>query len=155
MQFSVLFAVAGSGIIVGQHINRMLITRVGTEKAALTGTIGCSASFLTIAALSFFGLLTATWLTLLLFTFNIFYLTIFSNATALCIDPHGKIAGLAAAVTGFCSALIGSTVAAIWTWIADGQTLTWALLTLLQALACFALLLYWIKRPAADATTQP
>jgi len=151
MHFSILFAIAGSGIIAGQHINRILITRIGTEKAALTGTIGCSASFTVIAALSFFGALTATWLTLLLFSFNIFYLTIFSNSTALCIDPHGRIAGLAAAVTGFCSALIGSIITAIWTWLADGQTLIWALLTLLQALLCFALILYWIKRPAREA----
>jgi len=144
--FAVMFAISAIGIIFGQKLNRLMLSRIGPARAALTGALGCAAAFGIILLLALTDTLELWSLVALLFGFNLFYLTIFANSVSLAIDPHGSIAGLAASVTGFLSSMIGAVVSGLWTMIADGRVEVWAVLIMLQSLVCAGLLYYWRVR---------
>lgn len=109
--FAYFFALGGFGIVAGQFINRAAIVRFGT-----VWSIGAGAGLVMFAAmlavvLDLSGLLTPNWLVLTMFAFNLGFLSIYSNAVSLVIDPHGSIAGFAASLAGLSASLIGSSVA--------------------------------------------
>ena len=101
--FALFFAFHGLGIIVGQTANRRLIPLVGTVKAMLCGNPVLVAAAAALLLLALAGALNAWLTTALLTLFATSYLIVFSNAAAMVLDPHGDIAGFAAAFHGFMS----------------------------------------------------
>ncbi|MCU0830508.1 MAG: MFS transporter [Rhizobiaceae bacterium] len=97
--FAALFALHGLGIVAGQLMNRRLIGTVGPAGSMLRGAIVlCVASGLMLAV-SLAGFDTAVVISALLILFATSYLVVMANASSLLLDPHGRIAGFAAALS--------------------------------------------------------
>ncbi len=109
LAFAAFFASHGLGIIVGQIANRRLIAAFGTAKAMLAGSLVWSSRRRRCSSLLASGMATAWILTAILMLFATSYLIVFSNAAAMVLDPHGDIAGFAAAIYGSTSQ-IGSAL---------------------------------------------
>lgn len=106
--FAVLFAVTGIGIVVGQYANRALLPKLGIlavlRIAALVQLFSASG----VALLGWFEQLQPLHFTALMFCFNTSFLVIVSNTAALCLDPHPKLAGMASALYGCTTNMIGA-----------------------------------------------
>lgn len=111
--FSVFFAVHGLGIIVGQVANRRLISSHGPVRAMIAAgwVLVLSAGLILIGGLT--GLLDAYSMSALFVLFATSYLIVYSNSTAMVLDPHGDMAGFAASFFGFASQIGASIIASI------------------------------------------
>ena len=126
ISFGLLFATTGLGIIVGQIANHRLITDFGviaTTRGAAVAMCGIAA---TLALLSGTGLVAWWSFTALIFFFNALFLLVFSNAASLVIDPHKKIAGLAASLFGCVTQLSGSLLTFIALPLMRGDMVIWS-----------------------------
>ena len=129
--FAASFSFIGVGIIVGQIANHKLIRHIGAlGSTALALSLLLSVSLL-IAAISAVDELNVYGFVALMFVFSAAFSAVFSNATALAIDPHGDIAGLASSFIGFGTAVIGTFVASTLTYWCDGDFERWAFATLI------------------------
>lgn len=149
LDFALLFALSGLGIIVGQLVNHRLIARHGvlsTTRAA-SGVLAGVAVLLMLLANT--GLLTWWVFTALIFCFNAFFLVLFSNSASLVIDPHKEIAGLAASMFGAMTQLSGSLVMLATLPLISGNVATWSLV--LAAVSSGVLLALLLYRPAPTA----
>ena len=97
--FARLFALHGLGIIVGQAVNRRLISSAGTERALLAGAAVLVLASSGIIGVAAFGLATPFSMTALIILFATSYLIVVANALSLLLEPHGKRAGSAVAVS--------------------------------------------------------
>jgi DHA1 family bicyclomycin/chloramphenicol resistance-like MFS transporter len=110
--FPLAFATSAIGIAVASFLNSRIVGRYGMRKishAALIGQLVIAAVMLTTAL--------AGWLSLPLFmilaTANMFgFGLIFSNFSALAMEPQGHIAGTASSLFGTITTLIGIAVGA-------------------------------------------
>lgn len=108
--FPLAFAASAIGIAVASFLNSRIVGRYGMRKishAALIGQLVIAATMLTTAL--------AGWLSLPLFmilaTANMFgFGLIFSNFSALAMEPQGHIAGTASSLFGTITTLIGIAV---------------------------------------------
>jgi DHA1 family bicyclomycin/chloramphenicol resistance-like MFS transporter len=99
LAFAALFAMHGFGIIIGQVLNRRLIASGGPVRAMVVGAgVIVLASGLMLAT-TLAGVDSAWLMSLLLVLFATSYLVVMANAGSLVLDPHPRIAGLAAAVS--------------------------------------------------------
>jgi MFS transporter, DHA1 family, multidrug resistance protein len=100
LYFAALFALHGVGIVIGQQVNRVLIMRIGVSFALATGACVLVAAALIMVALVLLGLDGPITISLSLVLFATSFLVVVSNGGSLVLDPHGKIAAFAAALSG-------------------------------------------------------
>lgn len=141
--FALLFALHGTGIVVGQLVNRRMIPILGTVPAMLVanGILILSAALMVLFTLA--GWINAYLMTAMLILFATGYLVVFSNASALVLDPHGEIAGFAAAVFGVTSQIGAALIVSVLVVFAGGSALAYSFLLLCVCVATFALIAWW------------
>ena len=141
LEFAVLFAISGFGIIVGQVGNRVLLPRLGIfSLLRLAGTILFSATLLALV-MALADWLDAISFTALMFLFNTAFLVIVANTLTLVIDPHPQIAGLTSAFFGFVTTAISALTAAATFNLYAGDATRWAIgMTVLTAITLAGLL---------------
>ncbi|WP_372592640.1 multidrug effflux MFS transporter [Actinotalea sp.] len=104
VQFSLVFALGGIGLVLGAQLNAALVRRVGPARLlrASAPTAAAAAGVLLLLAVTerggLVGLVSTLWLVLLLLGF------LSANASALAMTRHGERAGTAAATIGFLQA---------------------------------------------------
>src|SRR5690606_13457315 len=108
--FAILFGLHGVGIVVGQVLNHRLIGRIGAVASAIIASLIMSVACLAVALLSVTGTAGPYSVSAAMFVFAIGYLIVFSNATALTLEPHGAIAGFASSFFGFVAQVVSSAI---------------------------------------------
>lgn len=141
--FAVSFAIASSGIVAGQLINRRVIAGLGPVIATMVGAIVLSSGCALGLLLALTDQLGVVSLTLVMFIFNSGYLVMFSNAMSLTIDPHGTIAGFAASLSGFVGPLIGASLGSGAMLLIGSDPARWALMETGIGLVTLAALVWW------------
>lgn len=127
LALTLILSASGSVIVLGQAMNARVIRHFGSRKACLLGagmTFACTASFGALTATGWFGLIMLVALTQVFFSL---YLVVYTNATALVLDPHGDQIGLTAAFFGVATTTGGSTMAALVNSLSDGAPESFAL----------------------------
>jgi MFS transporter, DHA1 family, multidrug resistance protein len=149
LYFAALFALHGVGIIIGQQINRILIMRLGVPFALATGAcvlVLASSIMVAMVVVGFDGPI-AFSLSLVLFATS--FLVVVSNSTSLVLDPHGKIAAFAAALSGsFAQLGAGVAVSLIVSFLAP-TALNFAGGLLFICICAFLPALWWLKTSQA------
>jgi MFS transporter, DHA1 family, multidrug resistance protein len=148
LDFALLFAATGLGIVGGQLANNRLIARLGvlaTTRLAAGALVAVAAA---IVLLSLAGALTGTLFAALMLLFNTSLLVVMANTASLVIDPHREIAGFASSAYGFFTQITGSTAAALTLPVFNGALLPWAMSLLGVMTAVFLALLAY--RPRRD-----
>lgn len=144
--FALFFAIHGLGIIAGQTANRRLIPRVGTVKAMLYGNLVLVSAAGLILMLSLAGAINAYLMTLLLTLFATSYLIVFSNAAAMVLDPHGDIAGFAAAFHGFMSQIGCALIVSVLVLVTGESVVGFAAALLAICVTTLGGILLWLRR---------
>lgn len=152
--FALFFATHGTGIIAGQMANRQLIQAIGTVPAMLIGNGVLVLAAGSILAVTAAGLMNPYLLTAHLILFATSYLIVYSNAAAMVLDPHGDIAGFAAAFYGFMSQ-IGAAIVVSLVVLGTGDSLTaFAGALLAICLATLVGVVWWLARPMDAGITS-
>jgi DHA1 family bicyclomycin/chloramphenicol resistance-like MFS transporter len=139
LEFALLFAATGLGIVLGQIANNRLIARLGVLATTRIAAFVLLAVTAVVAALSLADALTGIAFTLLMFTFNTSFLVVIANSASLVIDPHRDIAGLASSAYGFFTQIIASVAAILTVPLFAGALLPWSLAMLAVTLTVFVL----------------
>ncbi len=144
--FALFFASHGIGIIVGQTANRRLIPRLGIVRtmAIANGVLILAAAL--ILAVGVAGIANPWLMTALAILFATSYLIVFSNASAMVLDPHGDIAGFTAAVYGFASQIGSSVIVSALVVFVGNSVPVFGAVLLAICLVCFALVQWWRVR---------
>jgi DHA1 family bicyclomycin/chloramphenicol resistance-like MFS transporter len=151
LQFALLFAATGLGIVLGQVANNRVIAELGVLATTRVAAFVLLAVTAIMVALSLMVALPGWLFACLMFSFNTSFLVVMANAASLVIDPHREIAGFASSAYGFFTQMTASAAAVLTLPLYDGALLPWALSMLgVTGVVCFALMVY---RPAA--TAQP
>lgn len=140
--FAILFALHGIGIIIGQIINRKIISTMGVNKALL---IGASALFLIIILslmLTLLNWINAYILSSCMILFATSYLVIVSNSSSLVIDRNGDIAGFVSSLLGFSGQLGSSIIAVILAHFIGGDLTTFILALMVLSGGVLSVLLW-------------
>jgi DHA1 family bicyclomycin/chloramphenicol resistance-like MFS transporter len=148
LEFVLLFAATGLGIILGQLTNSRLIARLGvlaTTRVAAFVLLGVS---LVVALSSLAGVLPGIAFAALMFVFNTSFLVVIANCASLVIDPHREVAGLASSAYGFVTQLTASILALLTVPIFNGGLFAWSLAMLVVTGGVFVALLAY-RRAAA------
>ncbi len=148
--FALFFAVHGTGIVVGQWLNRRLIRKVGTVRATIAGNAVLIGAMLAMLAVWAAGAMNPFVMSALFVLFATSYLVVYSNAGAMVLDPHGDIAGHATAIFGFTSQMGAAlTVSALVVFV-GADIGAWAGSILAICLVNLALVAGWqVSRAAA------
>jgi MFS transporter, DHA1 family, multidrug resistance protein len=141
--FALFFAVHGTGIIIGQAVNRRIIPLLGTVRAMLIANAVLIVSAGMMLGLTLAGLINVYVMSALLVLFATGYLVILSNAIALVLDPHGEIAGFAASVFGVTSQIGAAAIVSVLVIPVGGSVLGYSVTLLSICLATFALIARW------------
>lgn len=150
--FAVLFGLHGVGIVVGQVLNHRLIGRIGTVASAIVASLIMSAACLAVALMSVTGTAGPYSVSAAMFVFAIGYLIVFSNATALTLEPHGAIAGFASSFFGFFAQVVSSAIGTAAVALAGTSITAWSLLLLAVSLGCLLALLGWQRDAAVPSS---
>lgn len=127
LALTLILSVSGSVIVLGQVMNARVISRFGSVRACVLGaalSFACTAIFGALTAAGLFGLIMLIALTQVFFAL---YLVIYTNATALVLDPHGDQIGLTAAFFGVATTTGGSCMAALANSLSSGGAAGFAL----------------------------
>jgi len=153
--FALLFALHGTGIVVGQLVNRRMIPIFGTVPAMLvaSGILILSAALMVLFSLV--GWISAYLMTAMLILFATGYLVVYSNASALVLDPHGEIAGFAAAVFGVVSQIGAAIIVSVLVVFAGGSALAFSFLLLCVCVVTFVLIAWWHYRHGNARALKP
>jgi DHA1 family bicyclomycin/chloramphenicol resistance-like MFS transporter len=141
--FSVIFAFHGIGIIVGQAINRRMITKIGTASAMCVGAAVIFGTTLLMYVLYSTNLLGPYVMAGVMALFATGYLVVLSNATALALDPVGQIAGFASSIFGFSAQFISSIAAASLALWVGGDLPSFIIVMLMLTGGLLAILSFW------------
>lgn len=144
--FALFFALHGTGIVIGQTINRHLIRRVGIVDAMIAGNAVLIVSSGLMLAFALAGWMNAYLMTALLVLFATSYLIVYSNAAAMVLDPHGDIAGFTAAFYGFTSQIGASVAVSLLVVGIAASTVAFAAVLIAICGTCLAGLLLWRGR---------
>jgi MFS transporter, DHA1 family, multidrug resistance protein len=142
--FALFFALHGTGIIIGQTANRRLIPKLGIVPAMLVGNCVLILAAVLILGFAAAGLINAYVMTALLILYATSYLVVYANATAMVLDPHGDIAGFAAALFGFTSQIGAAIIASVIVLFTGDSTVGFAVALLGICLVCFAMIANWL-----------
>ena len=135
-EFALLFASTGIGIFVGQNINRWMLPRFGVLKSTKLAAFVLFATCSVAMVLQWSGNLDKIAFTSLMFAFNTSFLVVVSNSTALIIDPHKDIAGLASAFFGFCTLATAAVYVSLTFVVFEGNLLLWSIgMTIMTAVS--------------------
>lgn len=148
--FALFFALHGTGIVIGQAANRRLIPRLGIVPAMLVGNSVLIVAAALILAFAAAGLVDAYLMTALLILYATSYLVVYANATAMVLDPHGDIAGFAAALFGFTSQIGAAAVASTVVLFTGDSVTGFAAALLCICLVSFAMIASWLGNPGAS-----
>jgi DHA1 family bicyclomycin/chloramphenicol resistance-like MFS transporter len=146
--FTLLFAVTGSGIVIGQYLNALLIARLGVMAATRLASSSLAVVAVLIALLTHTGTLSLISFAALMLIYNAAFLVVMSNSVSMIIDPHREIAGFASSVFGFASQLTGGVLVYLTFPIFKGSMGAWSLGILVITLTVTAAV--WVYRPKAD-----
>jgi MFS transporter, DHA1 family, multidrug resistance protein len=152
--FAVLFALHGTGIIVGQLINRRLIPVLGTVPAMLVANAVMILSAALMLGFTMAGVISAYLMSAMLVLFATGYLVVFSNASAMVLDPHGDIAGFAAAFFGVFSQIGAAVIVSVLVLVAGGSALAYTAVLLCVCVASFMAVGWWQVRHAGRTASQ-
>ena len=141
LEFALLFASTGLGIVLGQVANNRLIARLGVLATTRLAAFVLLAVTGLVVVLSLASALPGALFASLMFAFNTSFLAVMANAASLVIDPHREIAGFASSAYGFFTQITASAVAVLTVPLFAGALLPWALSMLLVTLAVFVALL--------------
>lgn len=141
--FAFYFSVHGIGIVIGQAMNRRMIVKLGVVGAmiAANAVLVLSATLTLVFAMA--DMMSAPLMTALIVLFATSYLIVFSNAAAMVLDPHGDIAGFAAAFYGFTSQIGSAIIVTVLVLFAGDSVPAFAAALLVICLACLFGLLRW------------
>jgi len=112
LTFALLFAIHGTGIIIGQIINHRLIDRLGEVRTAICAAVMTTTASTLILVFSWMQWINAAWLTFFIFLFAIGFLAVLSTSISLVLGPHGPIAGFTASLHGAVSQIGAGVFAA-------------------------------------------
>ncbi|MDX2201384.1 MAG: MFS transporter [Hyphomicrobiaceae bacterium] len=148
LQFALLFASTGLGIIVGQLANSRLIGILGVKD---TTRVAAGVLLLVSAATTLLTLM--DWLTgpafvALMFCFNTSFLVVMANSASLVIDPHREIAGFASSAFGFFTQITASLLALLTMPLFQGRLLPWAATMLVIMSVIYVALARYRPHPA-------
>ncbi len=152
LEFALLFAATGLGIVLGQIANSRLIARLGVLATTRIAAFVLLAVTATVVVLALAGGLSGWVFTALLFTFNTSFLVVIANSASLVIDPHREIAGFASSAYGFFTQITASIAAIVTVPLFAGVLLPWSLVMLGVSGAVFALVQRY--RPAPPLPAQ-
>ncbi len=124
-KFAVLFALHGTGIIVGQVLNHRLIAVYGVVKTALLAALIMGASTLSIVLFALMGWLNEYWLSFLVAFFAVGFLSVIANSTTMLLQPQGDKAGLAASIRGATSSVVATIGSSILALFVQNSVLLW------------------------------
>jgi DHA1 family bicyclomycin/chloramphenicol resistance-like MFS transporter len=147
--FAFYFALHGVGIVIGQMANRRFIKRLGVVDAMIAANVVLVLSSALMLVFALAGAMSAPVMTALIVLFATSYLIVFSNAAAMVLDPHGCIAGFAAAFYGFTSQIGSAVIVSLLVWFVGDGLAAFAGSLLAICLLCLVCLLAWrMDRPA-------
>lgn len=146
-QFALLFAVHGTGIIVGQIINHRLIPVFGIVKTSLFAALIMAVSMLFIVVFAAAAWLNQYWLSFFITFFAIGFLSVVSNSLSMVLQPHGDKAGLAASIRSASSMVIAAVATSILSLFIQNSALVWALAIGVLSLSSAYLLYRWLRSP--------
>ncbi len=140
LEFALLFAATGLGIVIGQIANNRLIARLGVLATTRIASFVLLCVTAVVSALAIAGALSGWVFTALMFTFNTSFLVVIANSASLVIDPHREIAGLASSAYGFFTQITASIAAIATVPLLAGDLLLWSLVMLGVTGAVFLLI---------------
>jgi MFS transporter, DHA1 family, multidrug resistance protein len=140
LQFALLFASTGFGIILGQLTNNRLIVRLGVLATTRVAAFMLPVVMGFIVLLLLVGFLPGPLFTCLMFAFNTSFMVVMANSASLVIDPHREIAGFASSAYGFFTQITASIAAVLTVPFFNGALLPWTLSMLGVTAAVFAAL---------------
>lgn len=146
-QFALLFALHGTGIIVGQIINHRLIPLLGIVKTSLYAAITMTVAMLFIVIFAAATWLNQYWLSFFITFFAVGFLSVVSNALSMVLQPHGDKAGLAASIRSASSMVIAAVATSILSLFIQNSALVWALAIGALSLSSAYLLYRWLHSP--------
>jgi MFS transporter, DHA1 family, multidrug resistance protein len=153
--FALLFAFGAIGIMIGQLISNRAIGRIGVLATLRAATTILAITVLAMWLAARIGAPSVAVFTGLLFVFNMSFLVVFTNCVSLVLDPHRDIAGMASALFGSMTQLVGNTAALlIVPWI-DGRMSTWTSVHLALISTMLALVLSFQPTPHPVAQKTP
>ncbi|MEE9335740.1 MAG: MFS transporter [Granulosicoccaceae bacterium] len=145
-KFAVLFALHGTGIIVGQLLNHQLIAIVGIVKTALIAALIMGTSTMLIVLFALMGWLNEYWLSFLVAFFAVGYLSVVANSMTMLMQPHGDKAGLAASLRGATSALVATVGSSALALFVQNSALLWGGALFGVSLISISLLYRWQRQ---------
>lgn len=151
LEFALLFAATGLGIVLGQIANSRLIARLGILATTRIAAFVLLAVTSLVVVLSLAGALSGLIFTALMFTFNTSFLVVIANSASLVIDPHREIAGFASSAYGFFTQVTASIAAVATMPLFAGALLPWSFAMLGLTGAVFALVVRYTQGGAAHA----
>ena len=140
LQFALLFASTGLGIILGQLANNRMIVRLGVLATTRVAAFVLPAVMGLIVLLLLVGFLPGLLFAGLMFTFNTSFMVVMGNSASLVIDPHRQMAGFASSAYGFFTQMTASIVAMLTVPLFDGALLPWSLVMLAVSAGVFVAL---------------
>ena len=152
LEFALLFAATGLGIVLGQIANNRLIARLGVLTTTRIAAFVLLAVTTLVVLLSLADALPGMAFTGLMFMFNTSFLVVMANAASLVIDPHREIAGFASSAYGFFTQITASVLAVLTVPLFAGALLPWSLTMLAVTLSVFVLIV--VYRPVAAASVS-
>ncbi len=139
--FALLFALGAIGIVIGQLISNRVIARIGVLPTLRGATTLLAVTVIAMWLAARIGEPSVAIFTGLLFLFNLSFLVVFTNSVSLVLDPHRDIAGMASALFGSMTQLVGNSAALLLVpWI-DGRMSTWTSVHLALIAGMLALVL--------------
>jgi MFS transporter, DHA1 family, multidrug resistance protein len=127
LQFALLFAATGLGIVLGQLANTRLIARLGVLATTRVAAFVLLTVTGLVVLLALAGILPGTLFACLMFAFNTSFMVVMANAASLVIDPHREIAGFASSAYGFFTQMTASVAAVLTVPLFNGALLPWTL----------------------------
>jgi DHA1 family bicyclomycin/chloramphenicol resistance-like MFS transporter len=153
--FPLAFATTAIGIAAAGFLNSRIVGRYGMRKISHAALIGECAAALAMLAAALSGWLSLP-LFLILFTANMFgFGLIFSNCSALAMEPQGHIAGTASSLFGTITTLIGVAVGSIIGQHFDGTLVPFAIGALISSSAALAVVLVVEKGRLFTSRSRP
>ena len=150
-QFGLMFAVHGTGLILGQIANHRMIGTFGIVRTAWLASMVVAVSAAAICLAGLIGISSPYPLMALTVLFAVGYMIVFSNASSMAMEPHGEIAGFTASFLGFFSQIAAAACVTLMAALVGSDIVLWGgSLTLIAAAALLALTL-WLRRPLTPA----
>ena len=141
-----LHALLGFAVICGQVLNQRLIYKIGTiPTMVLSLTVALPSAVLCLLLISL-GLLNAYGFGVYMAVAAMCMVINISNGTALAIDPHGRIAGLAVSIVGTLAFGLGTIIASVIARIADGEALMLLTYMCINMAVALIIVLWWMQR---------